>query len=319
MAFVEGRADILVSTTIVENGLDIPRANTLIVNRADRYGLAQLYQLRGRVGRADRQAFAYLLIPPDTVLSEIARKRLAAIRDFSDLGAGFRIAALDLELRGAGNLLGGEQSGHIQAVGLDLFIKLLDQTVQELRGESPSEAARATLNLRLDLRISESYIPDVNQRMAVYKRVSQLRSSDEAPALLAELRDRYGTPTPAVERLVTYGALRLRAERVGIAQADAVTGALALRLAANAPVSPAEAIRFVQSEVGATLTPTGFRIAIRPGADPLVALSALLDRLERALSPASVAPPGGGAPDIDRFTGRPGQRPHPRTPKQTLG
>ncbi len=130
MAFVEGRADILVSTTIVENGLDIPRANTLIVNRADRYGLAQLYQLRGRVGRADRQAFAYLLIPPDTVLSEIARKRLAAIRDFSDLGAGFRIAALDLELRGAGNLLGGEQSGHIQAVGLDLFIKLLEQTVQ---------------------------------------------------------------------------------------------------------------------------------------------------------------------------------------------
>ena len=117
LAFVEGRADVLVATTIIENGLDIPRANTMIINRADRYGLAQLYQLRGRVGRSDRRAFAYLLVPPDTVLSEIARKRLAAIREFSELGAGFRIAALDLELRGAGNLLGGEQSGHIEAVG----------------------------------------------------------------------------------------------------------------------------------------------------------------------------------------------------------
>ena len=148
LAFVEGRADVLVATTIVENGLDIPRANTLVVNRADRYGLAQLYQLRGRVGRSDRRAFAYLLVPPDTVLSEIARKRLAAIREFSDLGAGFRIAALDLELRGAGNLLGGQQSGHIQAVGLDLYVKLLEQAILELRGEPSREAPRAALHLR---------------------------------------------------------------------------------------------------------------------------------------------------------------------------
>ena len=139
LAFVEGRADVLVATTIIENGLDIPRANTLIVNRADRYGLAQLYQLRGRVGRSDRRAYAYLLVPPDTVLSEIARKRLAAIQEFSELGAGFRIAALDLELRGAGNLLGGEQSGHIQAVGLDLYVKLLEQSILELKGEDARE------------------------------------------------------------------------------------------------------------------------------------------------------------------------------------
>ena len=141
LAFVEGRADVLVATTIIENGLDIPRANTMIINRADRYGLAQLYQLRGRVGRSDRRAYAYLLVPPDTVLSEIARKRLAAIREFSELGAGFRIAALDLELRGAGNLLGGEQSGHIEAVGLDLYVKLLEQTILELKGEEPRETA----------------------------------------------------------------------------------------------------------------------------------------------------------------------------------
>jgi transcription-repair coupling factor (superfamily II helicase) len=280
MTFVEGRADILVSTTIVENGLDIPRANTLIVNRADRYGLSQLYQLRGRVGRADRQAFAYLLIPPDTVLSEIARKRLTAIRDFSDLGAGFRIAALDLELRGAGNLLGGDQSGHIQAVGLDLFIKLLEQTIQQLRGEGLKEIERATLNLRLDLRIPEGYIPDVNQRMAVYKRVSQFRSANEAPALLTELRDRYGTLPAAVERLVTYGALRLRAEKLGIAQVDVVPGALAVRLSSDSSLSPADAIRFVQGDAGASLTPTGIRTAIHPGADPLLSLSAFLDRLE---------------------------------------
>ena len=159
LAFVEGRADVLVATTIVENGLDIPRANTLVVNRADRYGLAQLYQLRGRVGRSDRRAFAYLLVPPDTVLSEIARKRLAAIREFSDLGAGFRIAALDLELRGAGNLLGGQQSGHIQAVGLDLYVKLLEQAILELRGEPSREAPRAALHLRVEMRIPPAYVP----------------------------------------------------------------------------------------------------------------------------------------------------------------
>src|SRR5213076_630057 len=165
-------ADVLVATTIVENGLDIPRANTILINRADRLGLSELYQLRGRVGRSNQRAYAYLLVPPETVLSEIARKRLAAMREFSELGAGFRIAALDLELRGAGNLLGGEQSGHIQAVGLDLYVKLLEQTILELKGEAPPEQPRATLNLRVDIRIPEQYVPEVHQRMALYKRAS---------------------------------------------------------------------------------------------------------------------------------------------------
>src|SRR5439155_25391843 len=166
--FLRGDFDILVSTTIIENGLDIPRVNTLVVNRADRMGLSQLYQLRGRVGRSDRRAYAYLLVPPETPLHEIARKRLAAIQEFSDLGAGFRIAALDLELRGAGNLLGGEQSGHLEAVGLDLYVKLLEQTILELKGEAPREAPRAVLNLKVDLRIPEDYIPAVHQPTAVY-------------------------------------------------------------------------------------------------------------------------------------------------------
>ena len=177
LAFVEGRADVLVATTIIENGLDIPRANTMIINRADRYGLAQLYQLRGRVGRSERRASAFLMVPPDTVLSEIARKRLAAMREFSELGAGFRVAALDLELRGAGNLLGGEQSGHIEAVGLDLYVKLLEQTILELKGQAPRESPRTVLNLRVDLRIPEEYVPEVHQRMSLYKRVSQVRDA----------------------------------------------------------------------------------------------------------------------------------------------
>jgi transcription-repair coupling factor (superfamily II helicase) len=144
--FVAHKFDVLVATTIVENGLDIPNANTIIINRADRYGLAQLYQLRGRVGRSDRRAYAYLLIRRQIALAGRAR-RLAAIREFSDLGSGFRIAALDLEIRGAGNLLGGEQSGHIEAVGFDMYTKLLEQTIRELKGEDLERRRRATVNL----------------------------------------------------------------------------------------------------------------------------------------------------------------------------
>ncbi len=157
--FVAHKYDVLVATTIVENGLDIPNANTIVINRADRYGLAQLYQLRGRVGRSDRRAYAYLLVPAEQTLSPIARRRLAAIREFSDLGSGFRIAALDLEIRGAGNLLGGQQSGQIEAVGFDMYIKLLEQTIRELKGEDLDDERRAVVNLRIDLRIDETYVP----------------------------------------------------------------------------------------------------------------------------------------------------------------
>ena len=156
--FVARKFDVLLATTIVENGLDIPNANTIIINRADRYGLSQLYQLRGRVGRSDRPAYAYLLIPPEDNLSPVAKKRLAAIKEFSDLGSGFRVAALDLEIRGAGNLLGGEQSGHIESVGFEMYMKLLEETVRELKGEELEDDTRATVNLRVDLRIDEAYV-----------------------------------------------------------------------------------------------------------------------------------------------------------------
>jgi transcription-repair coupling factor (superfamily II helicase) len=288
LAFVEGRADVLVATTIIENGLDIPRANTLIVNRGDRYGLAQLYQLRGRVGRADRRAYAYLLVPPDTVLSEIARKRLAAIQEFSELGAGFRIAALDLELRGAGNLLGGQQSGHIQAVGLDLYVKLLDQTILELKGEASPETQRATLNLRLDLRVPADYVPEVHQRLSLYKRVSQIQRSEEIGSLQDEVRDRYGPLPPAVSALLSYASLRLRAEALGIAQIDLGGSRLSLRFAANTRLDAAALVAATRTLPGASLSPEGILKIAPSSSDPLLSVAAILERLEVAQGPAGL-------------------------------
>jgi transcription-repair coupling factor (superfamily II helicase) len=283
LAFVEGRADVLVATTIVENGLDIPRANTMLVNRADRYGLAQLYQLRGRVGRADRRAYAYLLVPPGTVLSEIARKRLAAIREFSDLGAGFRIAALDLELRGAGNLLGGQQSGHIQAVGLDLYLKLLEQTVLELKGEPSREVPRAVLNLGLEMRLPAAYVPEVHQRLSLYKRVSQLRKAEDLESLRAELKDRYGPPPAEVEGLLRFAELRLGAEALGIAQVDLSSGTLTLRVDSTTPLVPETLVHVVGEHPGAALVPEGIRWPLSPGEHALEGLGTLLDRLRSGL------------------------------------
>jgi transcription-repair coupling factor (superfamily II helicase) len=218
--FISKKFDVLLATTIIENGLDIPNVNTIIINRADRYGLSQLYQLRGRVGRSDRPAYAYLLIPPETTLSPIAKKRLAAIREFSDLGSGFRVAALDLEIRGAGNLLGGEQSGHIETVGFEMYMKLLEQAVRELKGEDLADDVRAVVNLRVDLKIDESYVPDMNQRLMIYRKVADARSDAELDQVLSELRDRYGPMPQTVEHLEQYGRIRIMADRLGVESID---------------------------------------------------------------------------------------------------
>src|SRR4029077_5928055 len=186
LQFMRHEFDILVCTTIIENGLDIPLANTMIIENAERYGLSELYQLRGRVGRSNRHAYAYLLVPADTELSEIARKRLAALKEFSDLGAGFKIAALDLELRGAGNILGGEQHGHIGAVGFDMYIRLLEETVHELKGEEVPLEIHSTLNLGLDIRIPPEYVADEHQRLRAYKRIADAATTEKAAELLAE-------------------------------------------------------------------------------------------------------------------------------------
>lgn len=256
LRFVRREFDVLVSTTIIENGLDIALVNTLIVNRADRFGLSQLYQLRGRVGRSNRRAYAYLLVPDQASLTPIARRRLAAIREFSELGAGFRIAALDLELRGAGNLLGGEQHGHIDAVGFDLYCKLLEETVRELSGEA-QQPARATLNLKIDLRIPETFIPDTNQRMSVYKRVSAVGEETAIEELAAEIGDRYGAVPPPVERLFQYARLRLLTERLGLVSVERESDLLALRFDPASPVEPARLVELAGALPEARMTPGG--------------------------------------------------------------
>ena len=253
--FVQHKYDVLLATTIIENGLDIPNANTIIVNQAERFGLAQLYQLRGRVGRSDRRAYAYLLVPPEGSLSPVARHRLAAIREFSDLGSGFRIAALDLEIRGAGNLLGGEQSGHIESVGFDMYVKLLDQTVRELKGEEIEDAARAAVNLDVDLKIDESYIPETNQRLIVYRRVASARDEAELSALLDELRDRYGPVPPSIAVLVEYGRIRLLADRLGIESLDRNGALLVLKFKTTTTVDPIRLMRFVERRRDLELKP----------------------------------------------------------------
>jgi transcription-repair coupling factor (superfamily II helicase) len=221
LAFMNHEYDVLVATSIIENGLDIPLANTIIINRADRHGLSELYQLRGRVGRSNRRAYAYLLIPPETELTEIARRRLAALKEFSDLGAGFKIAALDLELRGAGNMLGGEQSGHIEAIGFEMYTSMLEEAVRKIKGEDDKPAhAGTSINLGISVRIDSSYIPEENQRLRMYKRIAGAEDLATLADVRAELQDRYGEPPESVLNLLAAGELRLLCERLGIAQLD---------------------------------------------------------------------------------------------------
>ena len=253
--FVAHKYDVLLATTIIENGLDIPNANTMLINRADRYGLSQLYQLRGRVGRSDRRAYAYLLIPPEEALSAVAKKRLAAIREFSDLGSGFRVAALDLEIRGAGNLLGGEQSGHIEAVGFDMYMKLLEQTIKELKGEEVEDEIRANVNLRVDLRIDDEFIPDMNQRLTVYRRFAAVRNDAELDRLMDEVRDRYGNPPASVLNLAEYAAIRLMAGLLGIESIDREAQIVVIKFRPEAKLDPQWLFRVVQERADTTLVP----------------------------------------------------------------
>jgi transcription-repair coupling factor (superfamily II helicase) len=259
LAFMRHEFDVLVATTIIENGLDIPLANTILINRAERHGLSELYQLRGRVGRSNRRAYAYLLIPPENELTEIARRRLAALKEFSDLGAGFKIAALDLELRGAGNMLGGEQSGHIEAVGFELYTTMLEAAVKELKGEGREERPATQLNLGITLRIDESYVPEENQRLRLYKKIAGAASEGAIQELRAEMEDRYGAlPDPTVY-LLEAAELRLVCERIGVAQIDRKRGELQIRFTENAAVDPAHLMQLVarNAKRGAQFTPQG--------------------------------------------------------------
>ncbi len=259
LAFMRHEYDVLVATTIIENGLDIPLANTMLINRADRHGLAELYQLRGRVGRSNRRAYAYLLIPPEQELTPIARRRLAALKEFSDLGAGFKIAALDLELRGAGNMLGGEQSGHIEAVGFELYTSMLEAAVKEMKGESSEERPATQLNLGLSLRIDESYVPEENQRLRLYKKIAGAASEAAVSEVRAEMEDRYGAPPDATVFLLEAALIRLECERIGIAQVDRKRAELHIRFRENAAIDPQRLMQLVARNAsrGAQFTPQG--------------------------------------------------------------
>ena len=255
--FVAHEYDVLVATTIIENGLDIPNVNTIVVNHAEHYGLAQLYQLRGRVGRSDRRAYAYLIIPADNALTPVARQRLTAIREFSELGSGFRVAALDLEIRGAGNLLGAQQSGHIEAIGFDMYVKLLEQTVRELQGEEIEDERRARVNLGVELRIDETYIAETNQRLAVYRKVAAATDEPALSSALDEVSDRYGPLHPSLARLAEYGRVRIGADRIGVETLDREGSLLVIRFRTDAPVEPGRLVEFVGAHAGVTLTPPG--------------------------------------------------------------
>ena len=257
LAFVRHEADILVATTIIENGLDIPLCNTIIVNRADRHGLSELYQLRGRVGRSNRRAYAYLLVPAEQELTPVARRRLAALKEFSDLGAGFKIAALDLELRGAGNLLGGEQSGNIDAVGFEMYTGMLDRAIRELKGEELAEKVSTQLNLGIDLRIPGDYIAEENQRLRMYKRAAGVESESQLEDVRKELEDRYG-PVPApVRYLLSAAALKLLCERVGVLTVDRRRDSVTVKFTEQASVDPEKLARFVAQARGAQFSPGG--------------------------------------------------------------
>ncbi len=287
LAFMSHEYDVLVATTIIENGLDIPLANTILINRADRHGLSELYQLRGRVGRSNRRAYAYLLIPPENELTEIARRRLAALKEFSDLGAGFKIAALDLELRGAGNMLGGEQSGHIEAVGFELYTSMLEAAVKEMKGESSEEGPATQLSLGIALRVDESYVPEENQRLRLYKKIAGAASEAAVDEVRAEMEDRYGPPPDATVYLLEAARVRLECERMGIAQIDRKRSELQIRFMENATVDPQHLMRLVarNAKRGAQFTPQGllkFPLAATRPDEVLLEIHELLENLAPA-------------------------------------
>jgi transcription-repair coupling factor (superfamily II helicase) len=280
LSFTHGEADILITTTIIENGLDIPRANTIIVNRADRFGLAQLYQLRGRVGRSHEHAYAYFIIPDRHSLSDEARKRLKALQEFSELGAGFRLAAADLEIRGAGELLGSRQHGHIAALGFDMYCQLLERAVGELKGQPIPERKPPSLHLGVDIKIPQSYLPDAGDRLALYKRLAQATQTADVDRLQAETEDRFGHLPQAAMHLFDMGRLRVLAEQVIVKSIDVVEDQMHVRFHEAPPIEPIRVVELLSSEQG-TLKPSGTLVLPAPqrGAERIECAANLLRRM----------------------------------------
>ena len=238
LRYVDGDYDVLVATAIIESGLDIPASNTIIINRADRLGLAQLYQLRGRVGRDRLQAYAYLLIPADGRVDDTAAKRLRVIQELTELGSGLKIALRDMEIRGAGNLLGAEQHGQIEAVGFDLYLKLLEEAVRELKGEPVAAESDPVVTVDAAAHLPEAYVPEPGQRLALYKRLAGVRTAAEIEDARRELRDRFGPLPQAAERLLDVVLLRLGAKAIGLERLEVRGAHAVLGFAPATPVTP---------------------------------------------------------------------------------
>ena len=253
--FINQKFNVLVSTTIIENGIDIPLVNTLIVERADLFGLAQLYQLRGRVGRSSRQAVAYFLVPPFTELTNLAKERLKALQEFTELGSGFRLAAKDLEIRGAGNFLGSEQHGYMEAVGFDYYMHLLEKTIKELKGEAREEV-KSKINLKVDIRIPEDYLPQINLRLNLYKRISSVEDLGEIEKIKQEIEDRYGPLPSSVENLLRYGIVKHLAQKVKITGIDRMGKRIIFKFFPSLSVDLARLAKLIERYSG-TITPQG--------------------------------------------------------------
>ncbi|MBQ2224311.1 MAG: transcription-repair coupling factor, partial [Oscillospiraceae bacterium] len=260
----DGEIQVLVCTTIIETGIDISNVNTLIIEDADRLGLAQLHQIRGRIGRSARRAYAYMTYRPGKILTEVAAKRLTAIREYAEFGSGFRIAMRDLEIRGAGNLLGPEQSGYMMSVGYDMYLQLLEEAVLEERGEKKKARADCSADLTISANLPESYIPSPEQRMDIYRRIAALRTQDESRDLLDELMDRYGDPPQSVLALLDVALLRTAASEVGVCDVTQRGDTLTFSFGTDFPV---EAVMRV-----CTAPKNKHRLTLRAGTEPKLAL-----------------------------------------------
>ena len=263
LEFIEGKTNVLVSSTIIENGLDISRANTIIVNRADCFGLAQLYQLRGRVGRSNQRAYAYLLIPGEGSLTREARERLKVMQELTELGAGFRIASHDLELRGAGDLLGDRQAGQIAAIGFELYAELLEETVHELRGQAVEERIDPEIRLGVSAFLPEKYVPDPNQRLVLYKKMASVPDEAQLYAIADELRDRYGEIPSPTSLLFEVMKLRLLMKQLKVEFAEFDGRQLVFGFHAETPVPPEKILRLMEDKSGRYRFTPDYRLSVR--------------------------------------------------------
>jgi transcription-repair coupling factor (superfamily II helicase) len=264
-AFMHGESNLLLCTTIIESGLDIPNANTLIVNRADTFGLAQLYQLRGRVGRAKQRAYAYFLIPGEGALSADARERLKILQEITELGAGFRIATHDLEIRGAGDLLGGRQSGNIAAVGFELYTELLEETIRQLKGEELPERVEPEIKLRVPAFVPEDYVKDPNQRLVIYKKLTQAETPEEIAEIGEELVDRFGKLPLAASYLLEVMQIRFLLKALLIKEVEFDGKRLIFAFHHKTPVSPDVIIALIRKEPGKYTFNPDYRLMVLAG------------------------------------------------------